>query len=354
MTPSTDLLVVPSLDGWQPQWDQLVEQSPLPSPFLRSWWLTGTGGPRRHFLLVVDDGRLVGGLAVEEDRRLGLQRLQLMGSGDLCPDHLDLLAAPGYEDTTINLMRAWLSRPGGRLLDFQGVRAGSRLMEAMPVPARCGPLAVAPWSPLPSDGQVFVAALPSNFRRQVRRASARLAADGVTHRINRGAMALGALDTLRQLHHAQWGDGSHFLPNFDRFAAACQLGAEADEIVIHELATEQTVISTVLAFEVAGRVSLYQSARLTDSHWREAPAVLLTAIITDACDRGFTEVDFLRGEEPYKDRFATRRRELVRLLAGKGLSGRIACASAMAALGATRLAVRSVRAGRGVLARAKR
>jgi CelD/BcsL family acetyltransferase involved in cellulose biosynthesis len=347
------LLVLPHLDGWASQWDQLVDQSPLPSPFLRSWWLTGTGGPRGRFLLVVDDDRLVGGLALEERHPLGLPSFGVMGGGRLCPDHLDLLAAPGQEDTTISLLRTWLDRPGGRLLDLKGVRAGSRLIEALPGHARGQSFAVAPWTPLPGDAQTYIAALPSQFRRQVRRSSARLAAEGATHRTSRGLSTVRSLDTLRELHQVQWGGGSRFLPEFDRFAAGCRLGAEVDEVVVHELATDERVISTFVAFEVAGRVSLYQSARLTDYRWRDAAAVLLTAIFADACDRGFSEVDFLRGEEPYKNKFAPRRREMIRLLAGRGVTGRVACASERARSRAKGVAVRTVRASRAAFGRRK-
>jgi hypothetical protein len=86
------LLVLSDLDRWASQWDQLVERSPLPSPFQRSWWLIGTGAPRVRFLLVVDADRLLGGLALQEGRRLGLPCFRMLGAGPLCPDHLDLLA----------------------------------------------------------------------------------------------------------------------------------------------------------------------------------------------------------------------------------------------------------------------
>ena len=353
MAPAPSLLVAPHLDGWVSQWDQLVDSSPLPSPFLRSWWLTGTGGHRRRFLLVVDDDHLIGGLALEEGMRLGLACLRIMGDGSLCPDHMDLLVAPGHEDTVINLLRNWLCRPGGRLLDLKGVQAGSRLMEALPGPVCREPFAVAPFTLLPDSSEAYLAALPSQFRRNLRRSSTRLGAEGATHRDNRGPTVPRSLDTLRELHRDQWGDRSGFLPDFDRFAAGCLLGAAEDEVVIHELATNDTVIATVVAFEVAGRVSLYQSARLTESRWRDATTVLLAAVIADACDRGFSEVDFLRGEESYKNRFAPKQRQMLRLLAGKGAPGRVACVSKTATSRAKRLAVRSARAGRAAVARAK-
>ena len=347
----TGLVVLPCLDGWEEQWDGLVDRSPLPSPFLRSWWLKGTGGAHRRFLLVVEGGRLLGGLALEEERRHGMARIQMMGGGRLCPDHLDLLAAPGHEDTTVGLFRGWFERPGGRLIDLQGVRAGSRLAEALPGHARCRPGAAAPWTPLAGGVDAYLATLPSSFRRTIRRATARLAANGARHRMRRGPSAVRSLPIFGALHQAQWAGRSEFMPGFGRFAVGFELGAQADEAVVHELATDEEVISIVLAFEVAGRVSLYQSARLLDPRWRDATTVLLAAVIDDACGRGFTEVDFLRGEEPYKGRFAPRRRAMCRLLAGHGGAARAASASTAALSSAGVAAVRYVRAGRSRMGR---
>ena len=348
MAPPT-LLDVPHLSGWAPQWDQLVDSSPVPSPFLRSWWLTGTGGPGSHFLLVVDDAQLLGGLALEQRHRAS--SIRAMGDGSLCPDHLDLLAAPGYEAAVVSLLRDWLSRPGGRLVDLRGIRAGSRLIEALPGRVRREPMAVAPFASLPNSAEAYRATLPSQFRRNLRKSANRLEAQGVCHRTIRGTAVLGCLDTLRELHQSQWGSRSRFLPAFDRFLAGCAGGAAADEVVVHELAGDNLVVAVVIAFEVAGRVSLYQSARLTDPRWRDATTALLAAIIDDACDRGITEVDFLRGEESYKGRFTPNHREMFRLVAGNGPVGRLGCVTITAKSRATQAAVRCVRFGRSTVTR---
>ena len=263
-----NLLDVPDLNGWAAQWDQLVDSSPLPSPFLRSWWLTGAGGPGRHFLLVVDGARLLGGLALE--KRHPVLSVRMMGDGSLCPDHLDLLAAPGQEAAVVSLLRDWLCRPGERLLDLKGIRAGSRLIEALPGRVRREPMAVAPFTPLPDSPEAYRATLPSQFRRNLRVSAKRLASEGVMHQTIRGQAILQRLDTLRELHQSQWGSRSSFLPVFDRFVAGFAGGLAADEVVVHELRNDHLVIATVTAFEVAGRVSLYQSARLTDRRWRDA------------------------------------------------------------------------------------
>ena len=343
-----NLLDVPHLDEWAQQWDQLVDSSPLPSPFLRSWWLAGTSQSGRHFLLVVDEARLVGGLALEE--RHQMSSIRMMGYGS-ASDHLDLLAAPGHETAVLSLLRDWFRRPGGRLLDLKGIQSGSRLAEALPGRVRREPMAVAPFAILPESAEAYRSTLSSQFRRNLRRSADRLSAEGVTLRTVRGPAVLSCLETLRDLHHAQWGDRSNFLPAFDRFVAGCAGGSVADEVVVHELVSDDNVVATVMAFEVAGRVSLYQSARHADARWRDSTTVLLAAIIDDACDRGFSEVDFLRGEEPYKGRFAPNRREMIRLVAGKGFVGRLGCGAIAANAQAKRMAVRWVRFGRSLTTR---
>jgi CelD/BcsL family acetyltransferase involved in cellulose biosynthesis len=345
------LLDVPHLNAWSPQWDQLVDSSPLPSPFLRSWWLTGAGGPGRHFLLVVAGAHLLGGLALE--KRRSMLSVRMMGDGLLCPDHLDLLAAPGHEAAVVSLLRDWLCRPGERLLDLKGIRAGSRLIEALPGRVRREPMSAAPFTTLPDSPEAYRATLPPQFRKNLRVATKRLAAEGVTHQTIRGRAGLQRLDILRELHMSQWGSRSDFLPVFDRFAAGFAGGCAADEVVVHELGKDNLVVATVTAFEVAGRMSLYQSARLTDRRWRDATIVLLADIIDDACARGFTEVDFLRGDEPYKRRFTTDHREVLRLVAGKGAVGRLGGATHAATFQVTQTAVRSVRFGRSTVARWK-
>jgi CelD/BcsL family acetyltransferase involved in cellulose biosynthesis len=345
------LLDIPHLNGWDAQWDQLVDSSPLPSPFLRSWWLTGAGGPGRHFLLVVDEAHLLGGLALE--KRHPTLSVRMMGDGSLCPDHLDLLAAPGHEAAVISLLRDWLCRPGERLLDLRGIQAGSRLVEALPGRVRRQPMAVAPFTPLPDSPEAYRATLPSQFRKNLRVSARRLAAEGVAHQKIRGRAVPQRLETLRELHQSQWGSRSSFLPVFDRFKAGFAGGCAADEVVVHEFGNDDLVVATVTAFEVADRVSLYQSARLTDRRWRDATTVLLAAIIDDACARGFKEVDFLRGDEPYKGRFAPSHREMLRLVAGRGVVGCLGGVTKAATFQATQTAFRCVRFGRSSVARWK-
>jgi CelD/BcsL family acetyltransferase involved in cellulose biosynthesis len=326
-----DLHVKTSLAGWAAQWDELVQASAVPSPFLRSWWLVGAGARDPVFVLVVDGGLLLGGIALDQGRAFGLPTLRMMGGGQLCADHLDLLARGGCADRVATMVRQWLLRPGERTLDFDGLRPDGLLVSALAGQSRVDLVGRAPWTALPATSAAYLQARPRTLRKTIARTSARLAEEGVRHRICRGESVCDALAALRRLHAAQWGNSSRFLPVFDRFAAACALGAEAGEVAVHELRAGQDVISCMATFEVAGRVSLYQSARRTEPRWRDATIVLISAIIADACERGLAEVDFLRGEETYKDGFAPERRQLVRLRAASGRATRLVLHAELAA-----------------------
>jgi CelD/BcsL family acetyltransferase involved in cellulose biosynthesis len=234
------------------------------------------------------------------------------------------LAGQGEEDVVVRVVGEWLRRPGARLFDLEGIRADSRLIAVLPGHVRRELLTVAPWVALPADFEDYRAARPANFRRNLRKASTRLTAEGATCRMERGQSVARSLGTLRQLHRAQWGDRSRFLPSFERFAGACRLAADVDEVAFHELTVGETVIAIFVTFEVSGRVSLYQSARLTENKWRDGATVLLAAVIADACNRGLDEVDFLRGDEDYKSSYAPQQRELFRLRAANGRMGGVA------------------------------
>src|SRR5262249_14950977 len=141
---------------------------------------------------------------------------------------------------------------------------------------------------------------PAGLRKTIRKASGRLADEGVRHCVRRGRSVAPALETLRTLHEAAWGDRSRVLPEVVRCLSEGRRGAGGGDAAVDEMCAAEDVIATMVSFEVAGRVSLYQSARMTDVRWRDATTTLLHTVIADASDRGFSEVDFLRGDEAYK------------------------------------------------------
>jgi CelD/BcsL family acetyltransferase involved in cellulose biosynthesis len=316
-------LVVSELGAFRAAWDSLAETLPVACPFLRSWWLDHAAGPHPLFVLVLEGSTLVGGVALEQDRRWGVARLRVQGAGALCPDHFDLLAAPGREAAVNGRIAAWLGAGGSRVIDLEGVVEHARIRAALPPPVREEVIDVAPWASVSSSAPEWFAQLPASLRKTVRTASRRLAAAGIAHRVVGDPQGAGAaLDALRRLHAERWGRRSRFLRCFERFASAARAGMGRGELVLHELASRERVVAVLASFEVAGRASLYQWGRDPDPAWGGLGAVLLTRAFERSCELGSREVDLLRGSEPYKQRFAPCIREVVRLRAAHGRAGR--------------------------------
>ena len=302
-------------------WDALVSQQMLPSPFLRSWWLEAMPAQQRVFLVMYDDGRLVGGIPLARDRLLGVPRYRFLGQGVLCPDHLDLMAAPGFEEQVGDAFAAWFAAPGSRLLDASGLVQGSLLARSLRVPS--DPIDVAPFQELPAPGDDFLAGRSSNFRRSVRRRERRHEQAGITHR---RAETVGdieaALESFRALHEDRPGREA-FLAELPALRAAVLAGAERGEVQVDLLTDDDGVVAVSLFFCTDGRLSFYQLARSLDSAHDGAGTTLIYRIVVAGIAAGFREIDLLRGDERYKASFADEVRELHRVRVGHGVAARL-------------------------------
>jgi CelD/BcsL family acetyltransferase involved in cellulose biosynthesis len=329
-------------------WDSLVDSMPIPSPFLRSWWLDTAAGSRPCIVLVLQGNRLVGGLALESDRHLGVQRLRLLGAGPLCPDHLDAVAAPGMRAEVAAVLGGWLARPGDRIVDLDGVVSDSLVAAVLPGRVRRQRTAVAPCVTLCGG---YLERRSPTLRRLVHRAERRLLRDAGSCIVEHVDDVELALRLLYRLHAQRWGDASTFLGDFGRFATVCRAAAARGELAMDVLRAGSEVVAIVASFEVAGRISQYQSGRIPAQRWRTAGTVLLAHVLDDAARRGLREADLLRGDEAYKALFADGRRELWRLRCAVGSRALVALQIDLAAGRGRRLAGRTRRRLRSIATR---
>lgn len=323
------LLRMERLGAWARSWDELSGSAPLPTPFMRSWWVDHAAeGDPAILLCVDDDGGLAGGAAFEVDRvgrgAASVERVRCLGQGTLAPDHLDVLSAPGRRREVLGAVGRWLTR-GDRVIDLDG------LSEACELPHLLGAteLARVPAPYLTLSGDDPVAALPGRLRSTVTRSTRRLAKAGYHATIVEPSRAGEALDTLLRLHDDRWSEDSGFSGGWSRFRAAAVAGMAAGEVVVHELADDSgTVIATELEMVAGRRVAFYQAGRLTDHDYRGSGSALKGEVLRWASGRGFTEFDLLRGDEPYKHEWATGTRHVVRARTGVGPRGRAVAAAA--------------------------
>lgn len=334
-----------TLGEWAASWDELVLRAPIPSPFLRSWWLDAIETPSSRYLLVFDGGALVGGLALEAADRFGITWYRLAGAGRLCPDHLDLLAAPERRAEVAQAVRSWFGRRGARLLDANGVVADSLLSAALPGAVRQR-IDVAPYESL-TDAEGYARQRSASFRRNVKRRARHLAEQGVDLIAPEDVDPADALAAFAALHNVR-DDRAELMSVWWRLRRALAAGADRGEVQFHLARTADSVVAVAVCFLVGGRLAFYQNARSLDPRFSGVGTVLDYLAIRAAADSGVREVDLLRGDEDYKRRFVSHQRDLYRLTAAHGARA-VALRAGLVALrlaARTRHRIRQYRAAR--------
>jgi CelD/BcsL family acetyltransferase involved in cellulose biosynthesis len=317
--------VVRELGHWSRAWDDLVANLPVPTPFLRSWWVSEVADGLPRFVLVTRERNLIGGIALEEDRAYGVSRLRMLGDGKLVPDHLDVLVTDAHRETVVQALRTWFRSGRPRVFQFDGLTAGSALLEVLPKRPRIEIVGDCPYRKLPTgDAEDTLADLPGAMRSTIRRARKKLEKAGVEHRLLPADHTAEGLERLRDLHERRWGDASGFLDVFDRFAAAATAGAQCGEVLLHELHRDGEVLASHVDLLTAGRVSYFQAGRNTASDLPSLGTVLMAHAVEHAGRIGAVEYDLLRGGQAYKDAWAHDARPVVRIEGSHGVRGRIA------------------------------
>jgi CelD/BcsL family acetyltransferase involved in cellulose biosynthesis len=310
------VIEVPRLDRYAGAWDELVTAIPLPSPFLRSWWLDAVSAGDAAYVLVLDGERLLGGLPLTKRALPGLTIYRFVGHGALCPDHLDVVVAPEQVAVVTDALSGWARRSGNRLFDLAGIAEQSRIPAWLPG-ARSHELDGAPCETLPASAEAYLADRPRSFRKTVRRTRNRLDELGATIRHVPEPELAAALDAFERLHRER-GDRTDLLAELPRLRAALAAGVPTGEAWVDVLETSERTIAVSIAFATCGRVSLYQTARAQDGAADNASTILNLAAIDRAIDQGCTEVDLLRGQEPYKRHYADGLRRLSRVRGAHG------------------------------------
>jgi CelD/BcsL family acetyltransferase involved in cellulose biosynthesis len=311
-----------SLGPLAEEWDGLVAAMDLASPFLRSWWIDNASFGDPVVVCCRDAGRLVGGLALQRSSRYGVEWLEMLGDGPLEPDHLDLVAAPADATRVGAALGEWLGRKGSRVLDLGGLAAGAFLLAHVPGVGPTHRIEVAPYLRLPSSYDQLLSQLPGKLRSTITRTGKRLDKAGVVTRVRGVDDVEDALAALRDLHDDRWGTSSGFMSGWDRFAAAARAGVAAGDVWFTELVdADGRVVATEVDLWSGTRLGFYQAGRLGDHELRGSGSVLKARILERAIDRGATEFDLLRGDEPYKAEWATARRDLVAVRKGVGPAG---------------------------------
>jgi CelD/BcsL family acetyltransferase involved in cellulose biosynthesis len=339
------------LEGLASTWRHVLAGSQTRSPFMthafvRHWWACFGRGQGLRVMLVEDaEGPCAIAPLARARRALGpivYRSLELIGTGAIwsvgtgLADRADLLLARRSEECVDAIFRSIRKARDWDVLDLRGVPATSTAALVLDAHARADadvirePRWRSPYLRLPASFDLYLTARGKNFRRALRRKLLRMEARGaVTIDLDAGAhdpiAALArAADVCRRSWKGRHGTSLLLHPQIRRFLERLTSDPGSGAFVA-ELRVGETTVAYELGFRLDGKVWSYDSAydlAFSDG----SPGVLLTArIIEDACRRGMSEYDFMRGDEPYKLAWTdTYRQEMEYVLDAGTLRARLA------------------------------
>lgn len=321
------------------EWDALLAASSADEVFLtwewlHTWWRhLGRRDGRRLALVAV---RRDGELAALAPWALGPSRawhplpgrsLQLLGTGAVGSDYLDVAFRSGCEERAAAALAGWLA-DRGEVVELEqlarrrsSARRVARRLQDWGWTAVERPGDVCPYAELAgATWEGYLASLGSSHRQNVRRRLRKLhrAFDVELRRAETEDEAGKAFEVLLELHRRRWRGrgGSDALD--DRAIVAfhrdvTRLVARRGWLRLYVLHLDGRPAAALYGFLYRGRFLFYQSGFDPDFARWSVGLVMMGLSIRDAIADGAREYDLLHGDESYKHRWANGQRELGRL-----------------------------------------
>jgi CelD/BcsL family acetyltransferase involved in cellulose biosynthesis len=327
-------------------WTDLVGQSGAPYPFLLhpwlcTWWRHFGAGKELMVLVVRDGPRLVAAapLVLRRSRVLGLSVAELAGTGPLSTkdaglsDKADFLVRRDAEPVRELLVRELMRRLDRiDVLNIKPYDASSATCAVLERAAgrRVVTLqrSVSPFLTLPPSWEEYLTTRSPKFRKNQRRSLRDLEKLGPVSLTRLGpqddarAWLAEVLDVDRESWTAQRGTNLYRHPAIRAFFLDLlpQL-AQRGWLDLHLLRVGGRAVAYEMCLDFGDTLFAYNAGYRAD-HAGYSPGNLVSAaVVESACQRGRKTYDMLRGNEPYKQRWATgSRRELHTIVAADRLA----------------------------------
>ncbi|MGI8886678.1 MAG: GNAT family N-acetyltransferase [Gaiellaceae bacterium] len=324
---------VDSLEEVREDWSRLAELSG--NVFLTWEWMAAW---RQHrsmgsswFALAGRDasGALAAIVPLAVTRRGPLRIVRLMGHGPA--DELGPVCAPEQRPRLRGAASRALAEADAQLFLAEQLPGGydwSTVLDGKAVRWEASPVIRA----REGGWEGYVASRSANFRQQVRARERRLQGrHEVTYRRADDPARLRAdLELLFALHGARWRAGSSAFRSEPFHFEFARAALERGWLRLWFLELDGRPVAAWYGFRFGDVEAFYQSGR--DPRWeRESVGfVLLAHTIRDALEDGMREYRLLRGDEPYKYRFADADPGVATVATGRGVLGNAAVAAGAA------------------------
>lgn len=316
------------------EWNLLLDDTACHVPFLRyeylsQWWETRGGGewPDAQLCLVTahENGRLLAAAPLFVANHEGKPRLLLVGSIEIS-DFLDLLVRPADLPQFLEALLPFLRQadlPHWEALDLYNLLDSSPTLAALEqVAAHLGwrfcvePLQHSPYIPLPGDWDAYLAGIDKKQRHEIRRKMRRLEEAAVAARWYIVNQRDGLEDEIQAFIDLMSQDEqkaaflTHAMRRQMLETMICAFDEGCLQLAFLEINGQKA--AAYLSFDYLKRLWVYNSG-VDRSFMEYSPGwVLLGYLLRWANENGYTEFDFMRGNEDYKYRFGAVDRFVVR------------------------------------------
>jgi CelD/BcsL family acetyltransferase involved in cellulose biosynthesis len=321
-----------AMQSLKEDWNALVNSMRYPTVFCMwdwvfTWWQHFGAGRNLRLLLLRRNGELVGVLPLYSERRMVSSDgrigrvLGYCGASDLFPDPLDIVSATADASECAEAALAFLETNARDwdVLHLRFLEEDSELLRRAAGgglgDAQTARISGAPYIPITGSYEDYLRTLSGNERSKIGRSRRKLMEQKSVQYVDLGAEgAPQALQALLTLHAKRAGEKRMH----STFARANVIAFHRDflgciapgHVWLRGLRLDGELIAAFYGYTVGDRLAYYQLGH--DPAWAtySPGAVLLQETIREAFARGFTEYNFLQGEEAFKFRWTSQIRWL--------------------------------------------
>jgi CelD/BcsL family acetyltransferase involved in cellulose biosynthesis len=298
-------------------WTALERRNGVSTPFLSYQWYR----PMTEIAPLIESAEAllcrrndhpVGLLPIETVEHDGLRTLGVAGWHWFTPDHLDVVAAPEDRAAVAQCFAGHLaSRRDWDVLDLDALAEHSPLLPALRSTMRRPRFVTRPEEPVSIRIRTVDPASGISVGKWARKRLRRTAREveelgGTIEFVTDPARVPALLDALMDLHRARFQNRSTVFATpdrrrFHRAAAAAMAGTGQARIARLTVGDVDAALMYILTWR--STAYLYSSG-LNPDLLQSAGSVLRDWVLTQAASEGFGAIDFLRGEQEWKDQFA--------------------------------------------------
>lgn len=309
------------LQGLGASWTGLLQRSQIGSmftsfPWNLAWWHSFGESYQPYVLVARDSTGEVRGIAPLMRRHAGtVRKLEFIGTG--LSDTGDFLLDADHAEPAARASLAYLQVHCREwdIVDLDEVPAYSPLVKWLGARELTGmrliqvPRNNCPFIELPATWEDYTHALHRKARQQLEAFSRRVIEETGAHfrMVTEEAEVPDAVARFYKLHLARWAtkedelSHEHLEPGFVPFLEeVCRRAAEHGYLRLAELCVGDEPIASWISFQVNGRLNGYMTG--FDPAWsKQRPGKILHGfVVRQALAEGAHELDFGRGDEPYK------------------------------------------------------